>query len=388
VSGVVDYGMLQFSVQRFALSKLAEWASVGIPSSAAQPVLGCFRVTVAPSGLCLAATDTQLSVFAETPAVRTQDEGSVYLPAKTLRSILAEATEGEVTVAVKRDFATVTAGAASWSLRLPPSDRAAELPALEGAQFSPVNRENFLAALKTVRHAVGRDSGRPQYTQVSISAGEDGAMYASAADSSQYTRAPLPGFPFKACIPLAALDDLSKLMAGSPVTDVTVADTGPALVFRVGPVTLAVMKLASEFPERLAGQGLSTARSNKLVVSVDKAELVAAIRRVQITSDAKTSALGLILDQVDGKSTLTVQSRDQNENGASETVPAAWTGGHLLVVVNWRFLLDMLAVHPSPACEFRFSAAEGKRYPPLLLEDGEAGVSSTIPQMPAKTLGY
>jgi DNA polymerase III sliding clamp (beta) subunit (PCNA family) len=358
-----------------------------VPSSATLPVNGCFQVTVSPERLQVAATDQAKAVVTEIPAVLTQSSGQVYLPAKKLRSILSEAREGDVTVSVKGGTAAVTAGSASWQLRLPNPDGYTGMPDLTAAEFAPVSREGLRWALDTVRHAVGKDAGRPQFTQVRI-ADSGGVMYASATDSGQFSRAPVPGFPHEVLVPGGVLDDLLKLLAKIPVDDAEVAESGPYAVFRVGTVTLAALRMGAPFPnvEQLF---LGPVKGNDMKLGVDKEELSAALRRVRVNTDASTSAVALIADTAsNGRGQLTVTGRDKGGNSAEEVIPAAWSGGQHLMVVNAVFLASLLAAHPAATCEFMVGKDRGRVRAPLLLEDKDKQVTGTCPQMPPALVGY
>lgn len=385
---------VRFTVARFILHQLATAALVAVPARPALPVIGSFRIDVEPGKLRLAATDGELSVFAETPAVDTDGAGAIYIPARKLQAILAEAPEGQVTVTVADGMAAVSVASsgkgagATWTLKLPGTTNAPALPDLSDLSFKAARREDFLAALKTVRHAVCADSGRPQYTQVHI-AENDGAMYAMASDANQLSRVPVPGFPLAMDIPLAVLDDLTKLLAASPVEDAEVAQSRDHLVFRAGPVTMAVLRLSTAFPDmdRLM---LEPARANEAVLGVSKAELQAAIRRVRINADASTSAIALIVERGDesGHAQLTVLARDADVNSATEEVGCSWEGESArTLVVNSKFLEGMLAAHPAGDCLFRLGPDRGKSMTMVLLEDEEAGVSGVLTQLAHTLLG-
>lgn len=381
-----DYGSLEFTTRRFQLLALADWALPAVPSGATLTVNTCFKVTVEPDRLCVAAAGQYMSVFAETPAVSVQAGGEIFVPAKKLRAMLSEAPDGDVTVTVKGNQATVTAGKASWHLKLPNPDGYTGLPDLSEATFFPASREKLLSALSVVRHAVGKNAGRPAFTQVSI-AEHDGTMYATAVDSSQVSRAPVPGFPLWLSVPAAALDDLVKLLAKNPADSIEVAEAGSYVVFRAAPVTLAALKVTAPFPDVYA-QYLRPAEANDLRLRVDKDDLTKALRRMRITADTSNSAVALIADSGGKSPTLTVASRDKEGNSAEETIPADWDGDHQLLVVNAAFLSDMLAAHPSATCEFHIGRERGQARPPLLLEDTEARVTGICPQMPPKLVGY
>jgi DNA polymerase III sliding clamp (beta) subunit (PCNA family) len=380
-----------FTMQRQWLAQLADWAVTAVPSGTPTlPVNGCFRVDVEPERITVAATDQQLTVFATTQVVEVKNAGTVFLPAKRLRELLAAAPEGDVTIAVKGLAAKVTAGSASWALRLFPAGGYLGLPDLSGAEFAEVGREGLLKALQAVRHAVGKDLGRPSYTQVRI-AQSGGCMAAMAADSSQFARARLPGFPFPLSIPLTVLDDLTKLLAKGQDDQVEVAETDTLVVFRVGYVTLAAARSGSEFPDPAVLLRPVADDDRRLVV--DKADLVGALRRVRVNADQNTSAVALLASGEGGRQSLTVLARDKDGNSAQDTIPVAdWSqagpggqreavAGDQQMVVNAVFLGAMLAAHPSAACQFLIGRDRGPSRAAVLLEDDAAGIVSTCTQM-------
>lgn len=387
----VGYGTLSFTVKRVWLAQLVEWALAAVPSGAPTlPVNGCLKVTVSPERLRVAAAGQQTAVFAEMLAVKSKSEGSVFLPPRKLREMLATAPDGDVTISVKGLSARVTAGPASWSLRLPGPEGHIGLPDLSAAEFAETGREPLLSALQAVRHAAGRDSGRPQFNQVRIEE-SGGLMYATATDSSQFSRAPVPGFPFPVSVPLAALDDLLKLLSKNQDDTVAVAESGSHVVFRVGPVTLAAARGGKAFPD-VEEMFLRPVAGHDRVLRADRADVTQALRRVRINSDSATSAIALIIGAAGGGAALTVMSKDKNGNSAEEAVPVSgrsgdWAGERL-VVVNAGFLDAMLAVYPSPACEFRLGPDRGVVRSPLLLVDDAAKVTGICPQMPPRLVGY
>lgn len=384
--GGVDYGSFSFSVKQFVLLSLAESVSHAVPSGRpTQPVLGCFRFTVKDGLLEAVATTPDQSAFAETSAVvcASQDPQLLYLDAKRLLSILREAPPGDVEVTVKKNQATIAAGkSVSWDVKLPDPGAYPKLPVVYTVEFKDYDRQQLLAGLRAVRHAICKDAGQPSLTQVAIAADASGAMVVTASDRTRLARAPLAGFPLPVTIPAVALDDLQRQLSGHPAETVGVGETGAALVFRVGNVTLSVNKRTQPFPD-MDKQLLAPAlKENTCQLTVDRAELSRAVKRVAINADDKTSAIGLRL----AAESVTVEAKDKAGNSAQETVLASWAGTERVVVVNHGHLTEMLTASPAQSCTFMLGPDVGKRLSPLLLTgDGSAQV---LTRMPAALLGY
>jgi DNA polymerase III sliding clamp (beta) subunit (PCNA family) len=349
--------------------------------------------------LSLAATDMERTVIASAEAVvchpAPEENGyfQVFLPARRVLNILHEAPQGDITVWVKKDHATVSADGTSWRLSLPVDEGYPVLTDTGAMTFTPYSREQLLEALKAVRHAVCKDAGRPNLTQVAITAeteDENPIRVVTASDGSRMARVRLDGFPAPLCIPSTVLDDLLRLLAASPVENIGVGQTEGAqgaVVFTAGHVILAARKRMAAFPDidRLL---LAPALGNKDQLNVDKDQLLTAIRRVRINADSETSAIALRLYPAEpgGSSRVTVVSRDKGGNSAEEVITAAWAGGERLLVVNHQFLTEMVQAHPSPSCVFRLGKDSGKKRSMVML-NGEGSVQ-IIAQMPPGLVGY
>lgn len=384
-SGAVDYGKFSFTVKRFVLAALCERAVVAVPSTSREtlPVLGCFQVQVSHAGLRVAATDMERTVFARSDAmVSDAEQAQVYLPARKLVAILHAAPEGEVTVRVRKNKAEITlSNGYNAELRLPDPGAFPVLPDPETISFTSFSREKLLGALRAIRHAICRDASLSNLTQIAFTGtGEDAAVTAS--DSSRMARIALPGFPMTATVPSSATEDLVRLLASSPdIAEVGVAQTTGLVVFNAGDVVLAASKRQSPFPD-IDAQLLKPAAGNADSLSIDKAQLQSAIKRVRINADTETAAIALDISSGE----VAVVSRDKNGNSAREALPAKWDSSKRLVVVNHVFLSEAVDAHPEPECEFRLGQDVGKKKSMVLLQGG--GLVQVLSQMPPALVGY
>lgn len=388
------YQAFSFSAARFVLATLASRAGAVIPSRDFQPVLKDFLVEVSADGITMVATDMELTIVVTSPAVTVPEgQGPVraVLPARRLQAILAAAPDEEVTISVSGDEAIVAAGHASWKLKL--SSDSSDYPdvtgEVEGTTHS-LPRKPFLEAVQAVKYAVSRAGTKPQYMQVNFSPDAMGAMVATASDNSRFARARvLDTCPVSLRIPAtggtAAIDELVRLLSASQAETFWVRTDGQSkLLFQVGSTTLIASMLGKPYPdvEKLI---LGPALENNQVLTVDRRELQQAVIRSRINADEATSALGLRLSS----GQLAVYSRDKYQNTASEVIPAGWEGGTRTLIVNHKFLTDMLSVHPVPSCTFLLGADKGTRKSRIMLTDAASGVTGIISQMAAAVLvGY
>lgn len=388
-----SYKPFSFTAARFVLAALASRAGSVVPARDFQPVLKNFLVTVSGTQLRLVATDLELTVIATSPAVSAklpagQETATAVLPARRLQAILQAAPDTEVTIAVSGDSATVTAGTASWVLRL--SSDSTDYPDVLSFEETPhqILRKPFLDALQAVRYAVSKGGTKPQFMQVNASSAPNGDLVLTASDSTRFARAAAGSVVVAMRIPAtgspSAVDELVRLLGASQSESFEIQASTQKIKFQIDSTTLIVSMIGKEYPD-VDKLILGPALENDQVLTVDRRELLAAITRSRINADETTSALGLRL----ASGELTVYSRDTYQNTAEQIIPAGWEGAERTLIVNHKFLSEMLSAHPGASCTFRLGKDVGRRKSKLLLTDADSGVTGIISQMAAAVLvGY
>jgi DNA polymerase III sliding clamp (beta) subunit (PCNA family) len=122
---------------------------------------------------------------------------------------------------------------------------------------------------------------------------------------------------------------------------------------------------------------LAPALKNRHELLCDRTELVSAIKRVRINADHETSAIVLRL----GDDEISVESQDKLGNASTEIVTASWKSDSRVLVVNHKFLMDMLDMYDGKSCKFRLGDDTKTRKSTILLEDVETGTVGIIQQM-------
>lgn len=372
---------LQFKVKRFALMALVEKAIPVISSSDALPVLKNFLVAVSPGHLELTASDLELTTRVTTPSVQTSDSGTVALPAKRLRAMLAEAPEGEVSIAVSEGMAHVVAGEVEWAMRIGDHRDYPEQVDLADVQMSGVDRGEFLAALRMVRYAICKDGARPALMMVDIC-----KNVVTASDGARMQRTALK-CDVDMKIPAAAVDHVLRLLSSSEAENVWVAEQGNSLIFKVGATTFLAHKTMARFPE-IERMLVRPAQANTELLVAERAALLEAIRRVQINADESTSAIGLKL----ATDRMTLVARDTDGNAAEQPIEVWWKGSPRTLVLNHVFLTEMVNAWSDPKCRLWLGSDTAKKKSLVMLCDrmqaSEQGTHiGIIQQMHAVVLG-
>lgn len=375
VSPAVD--ALAFRVKRFVLRLLIERAGRVVPTRESMPVLKNLRFEIISGRLCVTATDTELTMIAATELVDVTTPGTAYFPAKRLADIIRTAEGDTARIVVKGYTATITVGRTTWQLKL-----------ATGADWPPtpivtpdvgqhtIDRVAFLAALNHVRYAAARDS-RTSLMMIDV---RDGRM--TACDGVRLQQVHAPELP-DCQIPIGAVDDLARLLGDTEVKTFTLAVTNNTLTFTVGADTLIVRRLTAKPPD-VESQILRPVLTNNQRLTVDRIDLINAVKRVRINADQTTSAIILTLNPASGDrgANVTISTCDAQANTATETVDATWAGDTRTVVVHHAFLLDALAVIRQPTVTIDLGTDTKTRPSAILLRDDNDNYG-VIPQMRA-----
>jgi DNA polymerase III sliding clamp (beta) subunit (PCNA family) len=361
VSFTADYPVIATALER---------AAVVVPTGDAMPVLRNFQIRVDADRLRIIATDTQLSMLVSAHTVATEP-GTFVLPAKRTLEIIKEADGDTVRLVVRAGVASITIGRTTWRLRLPGGADYPPMPDLTEVTLTPVDRAALATALHTVRYAAGRDAGKPALMQVAVNRG-----CFTASDGTRFQQATIATELGTFAVPVAAVDDLLKLLRGSDAPEITIGETARHLVFGFGADILIVTRLTAAFPD-MASLLLRPALENTRPLTVARADLLAAVKRVRITADPQTLAVGLTV--ADGG--IVVRARDEHGNDATESLPAGWAGGAHTVVVNHTSLTDMISACPESTLHFFLGEDTTTRKAPLLLTHTGTGAVGVVQQM-------
>jgi DNA polymerase-3 subunit beta len=368
-----DQDGITFTIKKFVLQVLLEKAITVVPTRDVMPVLKCFQFQLDPQRLRVVASDLEMSLIASTPMVSVTTPGTAVFPAKKLLEIVKSAEDGDVEVKVKGTTARICIGRASWTLQLQGGHDYPAMPAITEAAFSAIDRKVFADAIIAVRYAASRDPSRANLNIIDIT---DGKL--TACDGSRIQQIRISDFGINLRIPISAVDDLLRLLKITDLEFIDVGQSNDKLIFRFGGDVFIVSKFFAQFPDMEASM-LRPALENRQSLDCDRAELVDAIRRVRINADAESSAIALTLDSA----SVTVAAKDKFGNTAAETIDATFTGPPRTVMVNHRYLNDMINTYADATCSFRLGDDTKTRRAPILLRNETTGDVGCLQQMNA-----
>lgn len=372
-----EYPKFRLEIKRFVLGSLLDKAAAVVPSREIVPVLKNFQFTVAPDLLRVVATDLELAVISETSLVDVDNSAVAMFPAQKMLEIIREAPDGDIVLDVEDGVARILAGSAEWTLRLPYGDDYPQLPDLTEVVFHTVDRGKFLAGLQAVRGAASTDTVRPSLMMVNLSQSR-----LTACDGVRFQQARLgQELNLSMQLPIGAVDDLVKLLRSSELEQIELGEATYHLVFRLDTDVFIASKLMVDFPD-VEALLLQPAMQNDEELICDRLELTEAVKRARINADSETSTLVLTFSE----DLITVTTRDKFGNACRDTVMAVWPHAPRTVVVNHRYLTDMLGMYAARKCHFWFGPDTKTKKSPVLLRDPDTETVGIIQQMRAEWL--
>lgn len=363
---------MRFTTKKFVVQALLEKASNVLPSKDILPVLKNFRIEARDGQLRVAATDLELSVVATAKLVDVEREGSAVFNGQRLLAIAKESEDSEMVVDVSGGTAEIGVGRARWTLQLMDASEYPELPDIAEVDFVEVDRSKFIGGVESVRHAAATDTVRPSLMMIDV---KNGSMRTS--DGVRFQQVDLgDDLPLDMQIPIAAVENLVKLLRSTESKTIEIGDTEDHLVFRLQGDVFIANKLVAVFPN-VDEVLLRPALTNNQKLFVDREELTRAVRRVRIAADPETAAVVLELSA----DTLVVKARDKYGNMAEHPLDVVWEGQDREVSFNADQFLDMLDMAEAKSCEFRLGEDKKTRPSPILLVDEVAHMRGVLNQM-------
>jgi len=329
---VAEEGTVKFRCERDTLADAVATTQRTVASrTGALPVLQDLRLTATPEGLELIGSDLEITNRVRVPA-EVEEPGVAVVP-KLLGEIVRRLEPGPVTIEVKGDEASITAGRFATSLRLKPADDYPRLVAPDGSGVR-VEAAAFASALRQVVRAASKDDMRPILTGVLLTA-HDGGLRLVATDSYRLAVRDLPGVSMlqegqRVLVAAKGLAEVQRL-AGDGEIEVVLRERD--VVFRTSRAEVTARLIEGDFPNY--EQLIPSDYPNRLTVARDA--LLDALDRVQIVGQNRDNAPVRLAMSPDG---LEMSMTAQEIGDAHETLDAKFEGGELTAAFNPVYLRE------------------------------------------------
>ena len=348
------------------------------------PILSNILLEAKSDGVDIIATDLELGMRGLYKAA-VKEPGSITLSARKLYEILKELPDGDIELTVgANNWATIQSGKSQFKIVGLPSTEYPALPAIEREGLTPLSGSGLANLIRKTLFAVGDNDARYILNGLLITltvtdkkttlrlVGTDGHRLAVADQETTQPAGKEGPKEIKAIIPKKAALEMRNLLEegdGEPL----IGFTKNLMIFRKSGLLLTSRLMEGTYPNYQ--QVIPKDKEADKRVTVPKAEMEGALRRVAVLSRDKTNAVKVTFAA--GKITLFSSNPDFGE--ATEELPAQYKGESLTTGFNARYLLDVLGVMDGESVTLQMDAPLS---PCLVREPGNASFTCVV--MPVK----
>lgn len=334
---------MNFSISKERLAHLLYLANSIVERRNTMPILANVKLTAEDGRLTVAATDLEVSLIGETECT-VKTPGSVTVEARMIYDIVRELPNELITVALGKSLRLeIQCGKSEFRINGMAAD---EFPAVAGIVLKKpvsVDAKMFYEMFDKTAFAVSTDETRYNINGVLVETIQDRDLDKQmirfvATDGHRLAMIdrPAEGFVLKesVIIPRKGIQEIKKVLEGNEGAANIEIREGFFSV-QSGKVTIGVRLVDGQFPDYR--QVLPN--DCKASFFVDRAELLAAVKRVSLVTTDKTKAVRC---RIEGDS-LGLSSSSPEYGEASESIAIQKTGEDLVIGFSAKYLLDLLS---------------------------------------------
>ncbi len=330
---------MEFRIAADELKKALHRAHGIVERKTTMPILSNVLVTAAKGGVTVTAFDLDIGIQSEHPAevVKT---GAVTLSAKYVSDIVGNLPEAQVTIAkLPNNYAEITSGAAHYKIVGMAAEEFPKLPREESAPLVKVPGTLLLDMIRRTSFAISNDETRYILNGVYFEPRDGGKVRMVATDGHRLclVEREIPGnFKLKSgvIIPRKGLFELKRLLEEAPEAECQLGFAENSAIFKKPGLSMVMRLIDGQFPEY---QRVIPKEGDRRV-TVSRARLADALKRISLLSADKSSAVKLSLGE--GRLRITANNPDLGE--AKDDVEVTYKGPALTIGFNAKYLLEVL----------------------------------------------
>jgi DNA polymerase III subunit beta len=329
---------MQFIVSTSALLKQLQTISGVIAANTVLPILESFLFDIKKGGLTISSSDMETSMTTEM-AIEANENIRVAVPAKQLIDILKNLSEQPLAVKVDNDTFNIEISSENGKYKLMGEDgnNYPKIPQAEGAEVMKAASKILHRAISKTLFAVGSDDLRPAMNGVYFQISPEGTNFV-ATDAHRLVKFNRTDLKFESSssfiVPRKSLSQLRSMLSNDE-TEVSISYDKNNAFFVTDKVQLVCRLIDAKYPDYQA----VIPADNPSCLTINKEDLLGALRRVQIFSNKTTNQVAFKI----AGSSLHISGQDLDfSNEANETLTCQYNGDDLEIGFNSKFLIEML----------------------------------------------
>ena len=329
---------MKFSTSKNELQSALQKLSKATPSRATLPILNSVLIEVSEQLTTIKSTDLEITVIVKL-AASIESVGSVAVPLQMLLGItneLADESRIEIT-ADSENKITISTDKGNYDIVGKPFDEFPNTPSVESKINLTINGQTLKDIINTTSFAVSRDDLKPALTGVLFKFDKD-SLTAVATDGHRLVKYENSNNESSDNVGdvIVPKKFLNLLSVGFDVESVQLSLGENHLTTNIGNDQYFTRIIDEKFPDFDS----VIPNDNDKNLTVDKKDLLSAVKRVSIFSNKSTHQIALSLngDQI----TISTEDAEQSTK-AKEVVVGNYTGENITVGYNAAYLKDVLS---------------------------------------------
>jgi len=346
---------MEFTVRKFDLLQELTLIQGVVERKTTIPILANVLVRAEGGELGIAATDLEIGLKSICIS-KTTVPGTITLPAKRLYEIIRALPDKEIKF--KRgeaNWVTLTCGSSRFRIAGLPQDDFPALPEPKSA-LAKIPSDALAKLITRTIFAISTEDSKYTLSGALLLL-KPGSITMVATDGHRLAYVEKAetledvSEEIKVLVPRKAMAELVRMISESADTEsIGFSRDDTHLFFDMGKRLLISRMLTGQFPNYEA----VLPRNNDRIVTINREEAAAAIKRVAILSDERSHTVKLALTS--GAMELTASHSDLGE--AHETLEVDYSKEDLQVGFNFQYLLDFLTTADEPEVSFEFKDSE------------------------------
>ncbi len=343
---------MKFIVTTSLLLKQLQNISGALAGNKVLPILDNFLFDIKKNHLTLCSSDLETSMVASLE-VECKDNIKVAIEGKQLLDVLKNLSEQPLTFKVEENFSVeISSDNGIYKLNGEDGDNFPKIPKPSGDGGDlTIASSSFSHILSSTFFAIGQEELRPAMTGLFFQLGADGCNFVST-DAHRLVRISRSDMKHKDAasfiVPRKSIGILKNVLP-SDLTPVKIGYDKNNAFFDCGSMQLVCRLIDAKYPDYEA----VIPTENPNVLSINRDDLLAALRRVNIFSNKTTNQVAFNLKG----SALQINGQDlEFSNEANESLACNYDGADMEIGFNGKFLIDMLTAVNCETVKFEMSS--------------------------------
>jgi|AntAceMinimDraft_17_1070374.scaffolds.fasta_scaffold00681_2 DNA polymerase-3 subunit beta len=321
------------------LKNLQSVSGVLNPNNRTLPILDNFLFELNEDSLCISASDLDTTITAKIPVTKSEEQGTIAIPAKILLDSLKTFSDVPVTFAINQETfrIEISAGEGKYKITGYKGEEFPKIPILENVASIEINSSILSNAISKTIFATGNDELRPVMSGIYCELSPEKSIFV-ATDAHRLVRYIRTDVQSDAAasfiLPKKPLNQIKNILLNAD-TNVKIEYNETNASFSFDNINLVCRLIEGNYPNYEAV--IPQENPNKL--TIEKLPFLNSIKRVSIFANQSTY---FIKFKITGRELVILAEDLDFSNEAKERLNCQYEGEDIEIGFNARFIVEML----------------------------------------------